>query len=84
LFSASRRNWDGGRYDEMHQLLAGDHGNELSRRRQPIHLVFAQMKFNRGLDGFRRRGGAAVPTNGDSSPPPTTSSSSTRRTLAAA
>ncbi len=60
---ATRRNWDGGRYDQMRQLLATDRGNELYRRRQPmIEPVFAQVKFNRGLDRFRRRGRAAVRT----------------------
>src|SRR5215213_2232865 len=59
----TRRNWDGGRYDEMRQLLASDRGNELYRKRQPmIEPVFAQMKFNRGLDRFRRRGRGAVRT----------------------
>jgi transposase len=59
----TRRNWDGGRYDEMRQLLASDRGNGLYRKRQPmIEPVFAQMKFNRGLDRFRRRGRAAVRT----------------------
>jgi hypothetical protein len=59
----TRRNWDGGRYDEMRQLLATDRGNELYRKRQPmIEPVFAQMKFNRGLDRFKRRGRAAVRT----------------------
>src|SRR5829696_8120603 len=54
---------DGSRYDEMRQLLASDRGNELYRKRQPmIEPVFAQMKFNRGLDRFRRRGRGAVRT----------------------
>jgi hypothetical protein len=57
----TRRNWDGGRYDEMRELLASDRGSELYRKRQPmIEPVFAQMKFNRGLDRFRRRGRGAV------------------------
>src|ERR671930_82870 len=57
----TRRNWDGGRYDQMRQLLATDRGGELYRKRQPmIEPVFAQMKFNRGLDRFRRRGRGAV------------------------
>jgi transposase len=57
----TRRNWDGGGYDEMREVLATDRGGELYRRRQPmIEPVFAQMKFNRGLDRFRRRGRAAV------------------------
>ncbi len=59
----TRRNWDGGRYDQMRELLATDRGGALYRRRQPmIEPVFAQMKFNRGLDRFRRRGRGAVRT----------------------
>jgi transposase len=57
----TRRNWDGGRYDEMRELLATARGSELYRKRQPmIEPVFAQMKFNRRLDRFRRRGRGAV------------------------
>src|SRR5829696_5837316 len=57
----TRRNWDGGRYDEMRQVLASERGGELYRKRQPmIEPVFAQIKFNRGLDRFRRRGRGAV------------------------
>src|SRR3954470_6908544 len=57
----TRRNWDRGRYREMRQVLATDRGGELYRKRQPmIEPVFAQMKFNRGLDRFRRRGRGAV------------------------
>src|SRR5215217_7418732 len=59
----TRRNWDGGRYDAMPDLLASDRGGELYRKRQPmIEPVFAQMKFNRGLDRFKRRGRGAVRT----------------------
>jgi hypothetical protein len=59
----TRRNWDGGRYDEMRDVLASERGGELYRKRQPmIEPVFAQMKFNRGLDRFRRRGRGAVRT----------------------
>jgi transposase len=59
----TRRNWDGGRYDEMRERLASDRGGDLYRKRQPmIEPVFAQMKFNRGLDRFRRRGRGAVRT----------------------
>jgi hypothetical protein len=59
----TRRNWDGGRYDEMREMLASERGGELYRKRQPmIEPVFAQMKFNRGLDRFRRRGRGAVRT----------------------
>jgi transposase len=61
----TRRNWGGGRYDEMREVLASERGGELYRKRQPmIEPVFAQMKFNRGLDRFRRRGRGAVRTEG--------------------
>jgi transposase len=57
----TRRNWEGGRYDQMRQVLASERGGELYRKRQPmIEPVFAQTKFNRGLDRFRRRGRGAV------------------------
>jgi hypothetical protein len=57
----TRRNWDGGRYDEMRELLASERGGELYRKRQPmIEPVFALVKFNQGLDRFRRRGRGAV------------------------
>jgi transposase len=59
----TRRNWDGGHYDFMRRVLASERGGELYRKRQPmIEPVFAQMKFNRGLDRFRRRGRGAVRT----------------------
>ena len=59
----TRRNWDGGHYDFMRRVLATERGGALYRRRQPmIEPVFAQMKFNRGLDRFRRRGRGAVRT----------------------
>jgi transposase len=59
----TRRNWEGGRYDQMRQVLATERGGELYRKRQPmIEPVFAQMKFNRGLHRFRRRGRGAVRT----------------------
>jgi len=57
----TRRNWDGGHYDFMRRVLATDRGGGLYRRRQPMaEPVFAHMKFNRGLDRFRRRGRGAV------------------------
>jgi transposase len=60
---ATRRNWDGGHYEFMRKVLASKRGGELYRKRQPmIEPVFAQMKFNRGLDRFRRRGRGAVHT----------------------
>src|SRR5215212_9509619 len=59
----SRRNWEGGHYDFMRRVLSTEHGGSLYRKRQPmIESVFAQVKFNRGLDRFRRRGRGAVRT----------------------
>src|SRR3954468_8225830 len=59
----TRRNRDRGRSQQMRDVLATDRGSELYRKRQPmIEPVFAQMKFNRGLDRFRRRGRGAVRT----------------------
>jgi transposase len=59
----TRRNWDGGHYDFMRRVLASERGGELYRKRQPmIEPVFAQTKFNRRLDRFRRRGRGAVRT----------------------
>src|SRR3954451_4267696 len=59
----TRRNWDGGHYDFMRRVLATERGGDLYRKRQPmIEPAFAQMKFNRGLDRFRRRGRGAVRT----------------------
>ena len=60
---ATRRNWDGGHYDFMRRVLATERGGDLYRKRQPmIEPVFAQMKFNRRLDRFRRRGRGSVRT----------------------
>jgi Transposase DDE domain/Transposase domain (DUF772) len=57
----TRRNWEGGHYDFMRRVLAGERGGGLYRKRQPmIEPVFAQVKFNRGLGRFRRRGRGAV------------------------
>jgi hypothetical protein len=45
----------------MRRVLASERGGALYRRRQPmIEPGFAQTKFNRGIDRFRRRGRAAV------------------------
>ena len=53
----------GGPYDFMRRVLATEHGGALYRKRQPmIEPVFAQVKFNRGLGRFRRRGRGVVRT----------------------
>ena len=59
----TRRNWEGGHYAFMRRVLSTEHGAALYRKRQPmIESVFAQVKFNRGLGRFRRRGRGAVRT----------------------
>jgi hypothetical protein len=45
----------------MRRVLATDHGKALYQRRHAtIEPVFGQMKFNRRLDRFLRRGRSAV------------------------
>ena len=71
----TRRNRDGGHYDSMRSGLATDRGGEPYRKGQP---VFEQMKFNRGLDRFRRRVRGAGPHGmAARNPDPTASASAT-------
>jgi transposase len=57
---AARPGWDGGRYSFMRAVLAGP-GRELyDKRHKVIEPVFGQIKFNRRLDRFLRRGRRAV------------------------
>jgi transposase len=57
----TRPGWDGGPYAFMRRVLASERGGELYGQRQAIiEPVFANTKFNRGIDRFRRRGRAAV------------------------
>lgn len=57
----ARPGWDGGLYAFMRRVVASEAGGELYRKRQGmIEPVFAQMKFNRKIDRFQRRGRAAV------------------------
>ena len=57
----TRPGWDGGLYAFMRRVLASERGGELYAQRQAIiEPVFANTKFNRGIDRFRRRGRAAV------------------------
>ena len=61
-----RPGWSGGRYAWMRQLLATEHGRELyEKRHKVIEPVFGQIKFNRKIDRFQRRGSAAARPNGD-------------------
>ena len=57
----TRPGWQGGQYSWMRYVLATDHGHAIYRRRQVmIEPVFANTKFNRRIDRFRRRGRGAV------------------------
>jgi hypothetical protein len=57
----ARPGWSGGRYAWMRQLLSTDHGRELyATRHKVIEPVFGQIKFNRRIDRFLRRGRAAA------------------------
>jgi len=56
----ARPGWNKGLYAFMRRVLATEHGQAIYRRRQAtVEPVFAQMKFNRRLDRFLRRGRAA-------------------------
>jgi transposase len=57
----ARAGWTGGMYTWMRQVLAHEPGNGLYRKRPGmIEPVFADEKFNRGIDRFQRRGRAAA------------------------
>ena len=57
----SRPGWDGGLYSFMRRVLNTDRGAELYAKRQGmIEPIFADTKFNRGVDRFLRRGRAAA------------------------
>jgi Transposase DDE domain len=56
-----RPGWHGGRYSWMRHLLATEHGRALYRKRQGmIEPVFADLKFNRKINRFQRRGHTAA------------------------
>jgi hypothetical protein len=57
----ARPGWNAGMYAFMRRVLASELGSQLYRRRQAIvEPVFADLKFNRKLDRFQRRGRSAV------------------------
>jgi hypothetical protein len=59
----TRPGWDGGLYAFMRRVLATERGAELyARRQQLVEPMFANTKFNRRMDRFRRRGRSAVRT----------------------
>jgi len=56
-----RRGWDDGLYQAMRDKLASDRGRELyAQRKITIEPVFGQIKYNRHIDRFMRRGRAAA------------------------
>ena len=60
LRKGTRPGWDGGFYDFMRRVLATPEGRTLYRHRQiTVEPVFGQIKFNRAIKRFQRRGRAA-------------------------
>jgi hypothetical protein len=61
LRKGTRPGWNKGLYAFMRRVLATDHGEALYRKRQAtVEPMFAQIKFNRRIDRFQRRGRSAV------------------------
>src|SRR5215213_1396410 len=60
LRKGTRPGWDGGFYDVMRRVLATPEGRSLYRHRKvTVEPVFGQIKFNRAIKRFQRRGRAA-------------------------
>jgi transposase len=60
LRRGERPGWTGGMYAFMRRVLATPQGHELYRQRQiTIEPVFGQIKFNRAIKRFQRRGRTA-------------------------
>jgi hypothetical protein len=60
LRKGARPGWTGGLYDYMRRVLATPEGRALYRQRQiTIEPVFGQIKFNRAIRRFQRRGRSA-------------------------
>jgi transposase len=56
-----RPGWESGLYERMREKLASDRGRTLyALRKTTIEPVFGQIKYNRRVDQFMRRGRAAV------------------------
>jgi transposase len=60
LREGARPGWEGGFYAFMRRVLSTDHGRARYRKRRHIEPVFGQIKANRRIDRFQRRGRAAV------------------------
>jgi transposase len=60
LRKGERPGWTGGMYSAMRRVLATPLGHELYRQRQiTVEPVFGQIKFNRMINRFQRRGRTA-------------------------
>ena len=60
LRKGARPGWNGGIYEFMRRVLATPDGRDLYRQRQiTIEPVFGQIKFNRAIKRFQRRGRSA-------------------------
>jgi hypothetical protein len=56
-----RPGWEDGLYQQMRDKLTGDRGRKLyAQRKITIEPVFGQIKYNRRIDRFMRRGRAAA------------------------
>ena len=61
LRDGPRRGWQGGYYEFMRRVLASDHAQGIYKKRQAtVEPVFGQIKHNRRIDRFQRRGRSAV------------------------
>ena len=60
LREGARPGWEGGFYAFMRRVLTTDHGRAIYSKRKHIEPVFGQVKGNRRIDHFKRRGRAAV------------------------
>ena len=61
LREGARPGWNEGMYAFMRRVLASDAGHELYKyRKASVEPVFAQIKFNRKINRFQRRGRAAA------------------------
>jgi hypothetical protein len=57
----NRPGWENGLYQRMRDTLATERGRKLyARRKTTIEPVFGQIKYNRHIDRFMRRGRAAA------------------------
>jgi hypothetical protein len=56
-----RPGWDKGMYAFMRRVLASEHGHAIYKhRKSTVEPVFAQIKFNRKINRFQRRGRTAA------------------------